>query len=101
MAHCDRQRGKCLGLAIGFGRVALSQRMQTSRVINNARTHRRVEYFIGGSPTPERFQYRGYDILPKRQWSSWCVDIYRRGLDSDLPLLSRIDRALENLAKVA
>jgi uncharacterized SAM-binding protein YcdF (DUF218 family) len=24
----------------------------------------------------ERFHYRGYDVVPKRQWSKWCVGIY-------------------------
>jgi hypothetical protein len=68
----------------------------------------------------ERFHYCGYDIMPKRQWSSWCVGIYPTR--ADLPLLPRstldilrpdakdavdeaklaIDRALENSpAKVA
>jgi hypothetical protein len=32
-------------------------------------------------------QYRGYDILPQRQWSSWCVGIYPTR--ADLPLLQR------------
>ena len=32
-------------------------------------------------------QYRGYDILPQRQWSSWCVGIY--STRADLPLLQR------------
>jgi hypothetical protein len=68
----------------------------------------------------ERFPYRGYDILPSRQWSSWCVSIYPT--HAELPFVSRstldilrprlqdaiseakmaIDRALEDLpAKVA
>jgi hypothetical protein len=68
----------------------------------------------------ERFHYRGYDIMPKHHWSSWCVGIFPTR--SDLPLLPRstldilrshlqdavdeakraIDRALEDLpAKVA
>ena len=71
-------------------------------------------------PMAQRSQYRGYDVLPKRQWSSWCVGIYPTR--PDLPLLPRstldilrphvqdavdevkraIDRALEKLpAKVA
>ena len=37
--------------------------------------------------TPERLAYRGYDILPKRQWGSWCVSIYARR--SDVPLLAQ------------
>ena len=68
----------------------------------------------------ERFPYRGYDILPSRQWSNWCVSIYPT--HAELPFVSRstldilrprlqeaideakqaIDRALEDLpAKVA
>ena len=35
----------------------------------------------------ERFAYRGYDILPKWQWGSWCVSIY--ATRSDLPLLAQ------------
>ncbi len=26
--------------------------------------------------TTETWQYRGYDIVPIRQWSQWCVGIY-------------------------
>ena len=26
--------------------------------------------------TTETCRYRGYDIVPMRQWSSWCVGIY-------------------------
>jgi hypothetical protein len=37
--------------------------------------------------TTEHCHYRGYDILPKRQWSSWCVGIYPTR--ADLPLLPR------------
>lgn len=37
--------------------------------------------------TPERFAYRGYDLLPKRQWECWCVSIYPRR--SDVPLLAQ------------
>jgi hypothetical protein len=35
----------------------------------------------------ERFAYRGYDILPKWQWGSWCVSIC--ATRSDLPLLAQ------------
>ena len=28
--------------------------------------------------TTETCRYRGYDIVPMRQWSSWCVGIYPR-----------------------
>lgn len=37
--------------------------------------------------TPEISQYRGYDIVLKRQWSSWCVDVYPTR--ADLPILPR------------
>jgi hypothetical protein len=37
--------------------------------------------------TSESSHYRGYDILPQRQWSSWCVGIYPTR--ADLPLLPR------------
>jgi len=60
-------------------------------------------------------KYRGYDILPHRQWSQWCVSVYPTR--ADVPLLStlrtlaprkeeavaeakqRIDRILSRLAK--
>ena len=32
-------------------------------------------------------KYRGYDIVPMRQWSQWCVGIYPTR--SDLPILAR------------
>jgi hypothetical protein len=35
----------------------------------------------------ESYQYRGYDIVPTRQWSSWCAGIYPTR--SDLPILPR------------
>jgi len=37
--------------------------------------------------TTEPWHYRGYDILPQRQWSGWCVGIYPTR--ADLPLLAR------------
>ena len=37
--------------------------------------------------TTEPWHYRGYDILPQRQWSGWCVGIYPTG--ADLPLMAR------------
>jgi hypothetical protein len=37
--------------------------------------------------TTETSRYRGYDILPRRQWSQWCVSVYPTR--SDLPILSR------------
>jgi hypothetical protein len=33
------------------------------------------------------YRYRGYEIVPTRQWASWCVSIY--ATRSDLPLLTR------------
>jgi hypothetical protein len=27
--------------------------------------------------TPHKtWRYRGYDIVPRREWSTWCVDVY-------------------------
>jgi hypothetical protein len=37
--------------------------------------------------TTETYQYRGYDIVPMWQWSSWCTGIYARR--ADLPVVSR------------
>ena len=37
--------------------------------------------------TPETCRYRGYDIVPNRQWSQWCVSVY--ATRADLPLFSR------------
>ncbi len=37
--------------------------------------------------TTETWQYRGYDIVPIRQWSQWCVGIYPTR--ADLPILTR------------
>jgi hypothetical protein len=37
--------------------------------------------------TPKISQYRGYDIVPKRQWSSWCVGVYPTR--ADLPIFPR------------
>jgi hypothetical protein len=37
--------------------------------------------------TSESSQYRGYDIIPTRQWESWCVGVYPTR--DDLPLLAR------------
>ena len=36
--------------------------------------------------TTHTHRYRGYEIVPKRQWSQWCVSIY--ATRADLPLLS-------------
>ena len=37
--------------------------------------------------TTETSRYRGYDIVPRRQWSQWCVSVYPTR--PDLPILSR------------
>ena len=37
--------------------------------------------------TTETCRYRGYDIVPKWQWSQWCVSVY--ATRADLPLFSR------------
>ena len=37
--------------------------------------------------TTETYQYRGYDIVPMWQWSSWCTGIY--GSRPELPIVSR------------
>jgi hypothetical protein len=33
------------------------------------------------------YHYRGYEIVPTRQWASWCASIYP--MRADLPLISR------------
>jgi len=35
----------------------------------------------------ETCRYRGYEIVPNRQWSQWCVSVYTTR--ADLPLFSR------------
>jgi hypothetical protein len=37
--------------------------------------------------TEETYQYRGYEIVPMWQWSSWCTGIYAKR--ADLPIMSR------------
>jgi hypothetical protein len=37
--------------------------------------------------TTEACRYRGYDIVPRREWSQWCVSVYPTR--ADLPILSR------------
>lgn len=37
--------------------------------------------------TTETCRYRGYYIVPDRQWSKWCVSVY--ATRADLPLFSR------------
>jgi hypothetical protein len=37
--------------------------------------------------TTESCRYRGYEIVPRRQWSQWCISVYPTR--SDLPILSR------------
>jgi hypothetical protein len=36
--------------------------------------------------TPHTYRYRGYDIVPQRQWSQRCVSVY--ATRADLPLFS-------------
>jgi hypothetical protein len=43
----------------------------------------------------ETRRYRGYEIVPMRQWSQWCVGIYPTS--ADLPILAR--SPLSNLAE--
>ena len=35
--------------------------------------------------TGETNRYRGYDIVPMRQWSQWCVGIYPTRADLPIP----------------
>jgi hypothetical protein len=35
----------------------------------------------------ETYRYRGYDIVPMWQWSSWCAGIY--ATRAELPILSQ------------
>ena len=37
--------------------------------------------------TTDTYHYRGYEIVPTRQWASWCASIYP--MRADLPLISR------------
>lgn len=37
--------------------------------------------------TTDTYRYRGYEIVPTRQWASWCVSIYTT--QADLPLMTR------------
>ena len=37
--------------------------------------------------TTHTSKYRGYEIVPMRQWSQWCVGIYPTR--ADLPILPR------------
>ena len=37
--------------------------------------------------TTQTCHYRGYDIVPTRLWSNWCVGVYRTR--ADLPLMAR------------
>jgi hypothetical protein len=37
--------------------------------------------------TTDTYRYRGYEIVPTRQWANWCVSIY--ATRADLPLMSR------------
>jgi hypothetical protein len=35
----------------------------------------------------ESCPYRGYEIVPRREWSQWCVSVYPTR--PDLPIMSR------------
>jgi hypothetical protein len=37
--------------------------------------------------TTTAFHYRGYEIVPKRQWANWCVSIC--AIRPDLPLMTQ------------
>jgi hypothetical protein len=37
--------------------------------------------------TSETRQYRGYKIVPMRQWASWCAEAYP--MQADLPFLAQ------------
>ena len=37
--------------------------------------------------TTDTYQYRGYDIVPMWQWSSWCAGVY--ATRAELPILSQ------------
>ena len=37
--------------------------------------------------TTHPYCYRGYEIVPSRQWASWCASIYT--MQADLPLIPR------------
>src|SRR5689334_1526827 len=52
--------------------------------------------FLGGPSmtTTHTYHYRGYEIVPQRQWASWCASIH--ATRAELPLLSR--SALRTLA---
>jgi hypothetical protein len=38
----------------------------------------------------ETSRYRGYDIVPRRQWSAWCVSIYPTRPDLPIPARSTL-----------
>jgi hypothetical protein len=35
----------------------------------------------------ETYKYRGYDIVPMWQWSSWCAGVY--ATRADLPIMTQ------------
>ena len=35
----------------------------------------------------ETYRYRGYEIVPTRQWSSWCAGVY--ATRADLPIMTQ------------
>jgi hypothetical protein len=40
-----------------------------------------------GRPDVEIYQYRGYQIEARREWSNWCVSVYRTR--PELPILPK------------
>jgi hypothetical protein len=38
-------------------------------------------------PATETYRYRGYEIVPMWQWSSWCAGVY--ATRADLPIMSQ------------
>ena len=54
----------------------------------------------------ETCHYRGYDIVPTRLWSEWCVGIYRTradlplmqsSLSTDIPMEEAVDEAKQKI----
>ena len=45
----------------------------------------------------ESCQYRGYQIETRREWSNWCVSVYRTR--SDIPILPQPTFAPFDVAK--
>jgi hypothetical protein len=47
--------------------------------------------------TTETYRYRGYEIVPMWQWSSWCTGVYPTR--ADLPILRRSTLSVLALSK--